>query len=207
MNAAYAALVTGVVSSQNPGTSTACAGRSLSSAHGSADVPMVNGPPGTCTSAGSAAASAGAGGGGGADSTAGPDRSWWVASMVSSCCTSCCATIPNANPAPTALGAEAAGRARRQLDLLDEVEHAAADLVAVAARLGRGEQRQGRPLGARVLERVVQRVDLRVHRVAAADRAQQPELLLVGDVRQVPHERRHQRGVLLHQVGVVDGGR
>ena len=28
MNAAYAAFVTGVVSSQNPGTSTACAGRS-----------------------------------------------------------------------------------------------------------------------------------------------------------------------------------
>src|SRR5262249_46577828 len=102
MNAAYAALVTGVVSSQNPGTSTSCAGRSLSSAHGSADVPMVNGPPGTYTSAGSAAASAGAVGGGDAESTAGPDRSWWVASMVSSCCTSCCATIPNANPAPAA---------------------------------------------------------------------------------------------------------
>ena len=195
MNAAYAALVTGVVSSQKPGTSTACAGRSLSSAHGSADVPMVNGPPGTCTSAGSAAASAGAGGGGGADSTAGPDRSWWVASMVSSCCTSCCATIPNANPAPAArLRRSARCRSRRarpagSLTFSMRSSTRAADLVAVAARLGRGEQRQGRPLGARVLERVVQRVDLRVHGVAAADRAQQPELLLVGDVRQVPHER------------------
>ena len=67
--------MTGVVSSQKPGTSTSWAGRSLSSAHGSAEVPMVNGPPGTCTSAGSDAASAGAGGGAGADSTAGPDRS------------------------------------------------------------------------------------------------------------------------------------
>ena len=87
-------------------------------------------------------------------------------------------------------GAEAAGLPPGgQLDLLDQVEHPCADLVAVAARLGRGEQRQGRPLGARVLERVVQRVDLRVHGVAAADRAEQPELLLVGDVRQVPHER------------------
>src|ERR1700753_209680 len=160
MNAAYAAFVTGVVSSQNPGTSTGWAGRSLSSAHGSADVPMVNRPPGTCTSAGRAAP---AGGGGGADSTAGPDRSWWVASMVSSCWTSCWATMPNAKPAlagPLTVGPVA---------------------KPVPPPPGRGEQRRGRPLGARMLERVVQRVYLRVHRLAAADRAQQPELLLVGD--------------------------
>ena len=29
--------------------------------------------------------------------------------------------------------------------------------------------------------------------LAAADGAEQPEFLLVGDVRQVPHQRRHQR--------------
>ena len=61
---------------------------------------MVNGPPGTNTSAGSPGASGG-GGGGGADSTAAPRRSWWVISMVSSCCCSCWAIIPKANPPVT----------------------------------------------------------------------------------------------------------
>ncbi|CAM5623836.1 hypothetical protein SALBM135S_01130 [Streptomyces alboniger] len=48
----YAAFVTGVVSMRNGGTRRRCAGRSLSRAHGSVEVPMVNGPPGTRTSAG-----------------------------------------------------------------------------------------------------------------------------------------------------------
>lgn len=48
----YAAFVTGVVSMWNGGTRQVCAGRSLSRAHGSAVVPIVNGPPGTRTSAG-----------------------------------------------------------------------------------------------------------------------------------------------------------
>ncbi len=77
------------------GTSTSCAGRSLSSAHGSVAVPMVNGPPGTSTSPVTAAR---ARGGGGASSTGAPTRSWWVASMVSSCCCSCCTIMPKANP-------------------------------------------------------------------------------------------------------------
>ena len=59
---------------------------------------MVNGPPGTCTSAGSCTASGGGGPGGAAVSTAAPFLSWWVASMVSSCCCSCWATMPNAKP-------------------------------------------------------------------------------------------------------------
>ena len=46
MNAGYSALVTGAVSIRNAGRSTGCAGRSLSSAHGSVDVPIVNGPAG-----------------------------------------------------------------------------------------------------------------------------------------------------------------
>src|ERR1700735_3169004 len=109
MNAAYAALVTGAVSSQNAGTSTRWAGRSLSSAHGSAEVPIVNGPPGTNTSAGNVAASAGAGGGAGADSTAGPVLSWCVASIVSSCWASCWATMPKANPEPASAAGVTAG--------------------------------------------------------------------------------------------------
>ncbi len=57
---------------------------------------MVNTPPGISTSAGSGPALAA--GGSGACSTGGPDRSWWVASMVSSCCCSCWAIMPNAKP-------------------------------------------------------------------------------------------------------------
>jgi hypothetical protein len=72
---------------------------------------------------------------------------------------------------------------------VDQVEHPAADLAGVPARLLRREQREGGPLRPRVLERVVDRVDLRVQRVAAADLAQQPQLLLVGDVGQVPDQR------------------
>ncbi len=72
MNSWYAPLETGTVSSQYAGRSTRCAGRSLSSAHGSVSVPMVNGPAGTSTSDAGGAAAAG---GGGASSTAGPCRS------------------------------------------------------------------------------------------------------------------------------------
>ena len=94
MNAVYAALVTGVVSMKNDGTCTVCAGRSLSRAQGSLDVPIVNGPPGTGTSAGRLIASAGGAAGGGAASTGAPFRSWWVISIVSSCCCSCWTIMP-----------------------------------------------------------------------------------------------------------------
>ncbi len=57
MNSTYAAFVTGVVSMRNAGTSTTCAGRSLSYAHGSVEVPITNSPAGTSTSGGSSAGS------------------------------------------------------------------------------------------------------------------------------------------------------
>jgi hypothetical protein len=107
------------------------------------------------------------------------------------------------------LGDHAEGEARVQQRRalqragLQQVEHPAAHLVGVAAGLGRRQQGQARPLGPGVFERVVQRVDLRVHRVPAADVAQQPELLLVADVREVPHQGGHQRRVLRGQVGLV----
>lgn len=50
MKARYAAFVTGSVSIQNAAVSRSCAGRSLSSDHGSAEVPIVNGPAGMRTS-------------------------------------------------------------------------------------------------------------------------------------------------------------
>ncbi len=86
----------------------------------------------------------------------------------------------------------------------EQVEHPAAHLAGVGAGLPGRQQRQGGALGAGVLEGVVERVDLGVHRVAAADVAQQPELLLVADVGEVPDQRRHQRGVLGGEVVVPD---
>jgi hypothetical protein len=44
-----------------------------------------------------------------------------------------------------------------------------------------------------VLEGVVELVDVAADRLAAADVADQPQLLLVADVRQVPDQGRHQR--------------
>ena len=98
MNAANSPLVTGAASMTYAGRSTRCAGRSLSNAHGSVSVPMVNSPAGTSTSPPTRTDGSG---GGGACSTAGPERSWWVASMVSSCCCSCCTIMPKANPSAT----------------------------------------------------------------------------------------------------------
>ena len=54
-----------------------------------------------------------------------------------------------------------------------------------------------------MLEGVVQLVDVLSDRLATADVAHQPELLLVADVGQVPDQRRHQRRVLPDQVVVV----
>ncbi len=54
-----------------------------------------------------------------------------------------------------------------------------------------------------MLEGVVQAVDLRTQRLPAAHGAEQPLLLLVADVRQVPDQRRHQRRVLSGQFAVV----
>lgn len=78
---------------------------------------------------------------------------------------------------------------RLERGLLQHVEGAPADVRRVAARLVRREQRQARALRTRVLEGVVQRVDLGTDRLLARDRAQQPLLLLVPDVREIPDER------------------
>ena len=86
---------------------------------------------------------------------------------------------------------------------VEQVENPAAHLVAVGPGLGGRQQRQRGTLRARVLERVIERIDLRVYRLAAADLAQQPELFGVGDVREVPDQRGHQRRVLSDQVGLV----
>jgi hypothetical protein len=85
----------------------------------------------------------------------------------------------------------------------EQIEHPAADLAYVVPCLAGRQQRQGGTLAAGMLERVVQRVDLRVHRVPAAHGPQQPQLFLVGDVCQIPHQWGHLRGVLADQVAIV----
>ena len=96
-------------------------------------------------------------------------------------------------------------RAALEAGLLEDVEHPPTDVLDVAPGLPRVEQGQAGPFAARVLERVVQLVDRGVEdRLAAADVTQQPELLLVAHVREVPDQRRHQRRVLGDQVALVD---
>ena len=76
------------------------------------------------------------------------------------------------------------------------------------ARLDRRQQRQAGAVGPRVREGVVEPLDSgrqqpRARRVAAAD---QPELLLLADVREVPDERAHDRAVLGGQLRLVELG-
>ena len=95
------------------------------------------------------------------------------------------------------------GRTRRRVE---QVEHlVAAPCADVGAGLGRGEQRQRRAGRARGCSNASYRSSISGRTgVAAADVAQQPQLLLVADVREVPDQRRHQRRVLRDQVGLVD---
>ncbi len=90
---------------------------------------------------------------------------------------------------------------------LQYVRHPAAHLGRVLPRLLGRQQRQRGALGARVLERVVEAVDVGAHRVPATDGAQQPQFLLVADVREVPDQRGHQRRYLGGEFGLVHAAR
>jgi hypothetical protein len=90
---------------------------------------------------------------------------------------------------------------------VEQVQHLGAHGADVRPGLGRPEQGQARPVDAGVLERVVQLVDVLPYRGAAADVTHEPELLLVPDVGQVPHQRRHERRVLADEIVVVDRAR
>ena len=89
---------------------------------------------------------------------------------------------------------------------VEGVQRLAADGAAVRARVRRRQKRQVDPAGPGVLERVVEALHLRRQharpvRVAVA---QQPQLLLLTDVREVPHQRAHQRVVLAMQFGIIE---
>src|SRR2546423_14143070 len=55
-----------------------------------------------------------------------------------------------------------------------------------------------------MLERVVDLVDIAPDRLATAHVPQQPQLLLVADVREIPDQRGHQLGVLTYELVIVD---
>ena len=88
--------------------------------------------------------------------------------------------------------------------LLDQVEGPGPHGVAVGAGLGEAEQRQGLPHPAGLLEGVVEVVEALAGRLAA-ERSDQPEVLVVGHVGEVPQQRRHQDIVLATQDRLVEG--
>jgi hypothetical protein len=83
-----------------------------------------------------------------------------------------------------------------QVDALQYVERALSDLLHIGAALVAAENRElvtGRP---RILDRVVEAPEAAIERLALADRLDQPELLEVRDVPEVPGERAQDRRVL-----------
>ena len=90
------------------------------------------------------------------------------------------------------------------LDLVEDLEGALADVGEVGAELLVAEDRQLAARLSRVLDRVVEAAELAPERLAVADRLDQPELLEVGDVAEVPGERAEQRRVDPVELAVVE---
>ena len=91
-----------------------------------------------------------------------------------------------------------------QRELRQELEHGSAHVCHVGARLLRSEQRELRTLRPAVRKGVVELVELRQHRGASPGAPQQPELLVVRDMGEVPDERRLQRRDRLRQLRVSE---
>ena len=87
---------------------------------------------------------------------------------------------------------------------VEGVEHLATDQVEVVQRLGRAQQREAGPGGAGVLEGVVQRIDLGTQRRCSGGGPEQPQLLVVAHVGEIPDQRRHQPRVLSGQLGLIE---
>ena len=84
--------------------------------------------------------------------------------------------------------------------------HPLAHQVEVVERLGAVEQRQVAADRARGLERVVHRGQLGLQQRGAAVAVDEPQVLVGGDVREVPDQRAHQLGVGRLDVGVGQRG-
>ena len=88
--------------------------------------------------------------------------------------------------------------------LLEQIDGPGADGVAIGARLGEVEQRQGLPHPAGLLEGVVEVVEALARRLGP-EPPHEPEVLVVGDVGEIPEQRRHQDVVLPAEDGLVEG--
>jgi hypothetical protein len=96
-------------------------------------------------------------------------------------------------------------RVRRvEIDVVDEVKRALADVVGVRARRPGTQEREVAPLAPLVTERVVDLVVQLGRRRLAVQVAQEPQLLEVRRVGKVPHDRRDERGGLADEVGLGD---
>jgi hypothetical protein len=91
-----------------------------------------------------------------------------------------------------------------EIDLVEDLECPLADLVHVGAELDAAEDRQLVAPVARVLDRVVEPAEVAVQRLAVARGLDEPELLEVGDVPEVPGERAEQRRVDVVELLVVE---
>jgi hypothetical protein len=91
-----------------------------------------------------------------------------------------------------------------EIDVVEHVEGALADVGEVGAQLGVAQDRQLAPGLARVLDRVVEAAEVAVQRLVAADRLHQPQLLEVGDVAEVPGQRAEDRRVDAVELLVVE---
>jgi hypothetical protein len=77
-----------------------------------------------------------------------------------------------------------------------EIERPFPNLSRVPARLFGREQRQPFSRSPRVGEGVVKVIHVRPHEAGLSDRAKEPLLLIVGDMREVPDQRGHELRVL-----------
>ena len=93
-------------------------------------------------------------------------------------------------------------RAVADTALVDHLERSGANIVEIFARLRGTEQREVAPHRPGGLERVVHRGEVLVQERALAVTVHEPQVLVRRDVREVPHQRAHQRGVDALEVGV-----
>jgi hypothetical protein len=89
-----------------------------------------------------------------------------------------------------------------QLELRQDLQDGRPHLRDVTARVSGRQKRQVGALVARMSERVLELIGLRPDWFSSADAPQQPELLEVSDVREVPDERGLQWGDGLRQLRV-----
>ena len=85
-------------------------------------------------------------------------------------------------------------------------EHALADRREVLARAGGVQQLDLAAHGARRLERVVGRGEVGAQQRLAGVAMHEPEVLVGGDVGEIPDERAHQRVDLALEVAIADRG-